>query len=161
MARDFGETVLPHLDSAYALARWLMRDGTAAEDVVGDALLRAMRYFPSHHGERTRAWLLTIVRRVAYDAMRARAGEIGIDAIGEREDPGDDPEAAAMRAEHAGIVDRAIAALAPELRECLVLRELEDMSYRDIAHVVGVPVGTVMSRLWRARQELRAMGERL
>lgn len=154
---DFATAVLPHLDRAYALARWLMRDATAAEDVVQDALVRALRYFPTHRGEHTRAWLLSIVRRVALDTTAKRRPD-DAEALEGLSDPGPTPEQEFLRGEARTRVDRAIAALPAELRDCLVLRELEELSYREIAEITGVPVGTVMSRLWRARQALRVLG---
>jgi RNA polymerase sigma-70 factor (ECF subfamily) len=161
---DFAGLALPHLDAAYNLARWLLRDPVAAEDAVQDALLRALTYFASFRGGNPRAWLLQIVRNVALDrlAAAARAREVPLvafndadeTAVAEPADPADDPEAALSRAQDRAALDAALAALPVELRECLVLRELEEMSYRDIAQVTGVPVGTVMSRLWRARRAL-------
>lgn len=161
--------VLPHLDAAYNLACWLMRDRTEAQDAVQDALLRAVRYFPSFRGDNARAWLLRIVRNVAH-ARLARRGQAprSLDAGPEDRiaaeaqavaDPGDDPEAALSRQEDRERLRTALARLPAELVECLVLKELEDMSYKEIAAVTGVPIGTVMSRLWRARQALLASGQ--
>ena len=157
----FARAALPHLDAAYNLARWLVRDAAAAEDVVQDAMLRALTYFSGFRGENPRAWLLQIVRNTAYTRLQRPAMEEPLDTDGRHAhlaDPGHDPEADYARAEDSGRLDAALAALPVELRECLVLRELEEMSYRDIARVVGVPVGTVMSRLFRARQALIALG---
>jgi RNA polymerase sigma-70 factor (ECF subfamily) len=166
LAGSFEQVVLPHLDSAYNLARWLMRDPTAAEDVVQDAVLRALNYFGSYQGGDGRAWFLRIVRNAAYVvlAARRRGGTTSLDDIGltadgdpvamEVADPGDDPEATFCRAEGFARLDQALAALPAELRECLVLHELEELSYKEVAHVTGVPIGTVMSRLWRARRAL-------
>ena len=152
-AADFECAVLPHLDAAHNLARWLVRDAVLAEDVVQDAVLRALGYFASYRGGDARAWLLRIVRHTAYDTLAARkrsaAGPLD-DADGVHD--GDDPEAALSRREGVGLIERALAALPLELRECLVLREMDELSYKDISHVVGVPIGTVMSRLWRARR---------
>ena len=149
---------LPHLDAAFNLARWLVRDGALAEDVVQDALVRALTYAPSFRGENPRAWLLQIVRTVAYDtlAARPRRRESPLDdgMASELVDPGDDPEMALARNEAHATLAAAPGALPADLREVIVLRELEEMSYRDIARVVQVPIGTVMSRLWRARQAL-------
>jgi RNA polymerase sigma-70 factor (ECF subfamily) len=162
----FDAVVLPHLDAAYNIARWLVGDPTLAEDVVQDAAVRALRYFSSYRGGDGKAWLLRIVRNVAHEARATRQrhraksleGECP-DADGERAttdipDPADDPEAALTRRQRHAALDEALAALPVELRECLVLRELEELSYKEIAEVTGVPVGTVMSRLWRARQAL-------
>ena len=160
----FARAALPHLDAAYTLARWLVRDPAAAEDVVQDAMVRAMTYFASFRGENPRAWLLQIVRNTAYTRLqRGRAAqEDALDPEGLHQhlaDPGADPEVAAARAEEGSLLQRALAALPVELREAVVLRELEEMSYRDIARVTEVPVGTVMSRLFRARQALMRYGK--
>lgn len=152
--------VLPHLDAAANLARWLVGDATAAEDVVQTAVLRALTYFPGWRGENPRAWLLSIVRNAAYSWLAERRGgrEVPFEDYGDEAaalpDPAPDPEMAAARVQALRHLDAALATLPAELRECLVLRELEEMSYRDIAHVTGVPIGTVMSRLWRGRRLL-------
>lgn len=165
-AGDFEQTVLPHLNAAYNLARWLVRDESLADDVVQDASLRALSYFSTYKGGDARAWLLRIVRNAAYGllAARRRGGTTSLDDSGltsdgepiamEVADPADDPEVTLSRAEGYSTLDRALAALPAELRECLVLHELEELSYKEVAHVTGVPIGTVMSRLWRARQAL-------
>jgi RNA polymerase sigma factor (sigma-70 family) len=164
MTVGFDEVVLPHLDAAYNLARWLVRDPVLAQDVVQDAAVKALGYFRSYHGGDGRAWLLRIVRNAAYDALGTRGrqatesldgnnGESGPAAL-QLADPAADPEAALAHAEDRLVLDRALAALPLELRECLVLRELEEFSYKQIAQVTGLPIGTVMSRLWRARQVL-------
>ena len=150
--RGFEEVVLPHLDAAYGLARWLLRDPALAQDVVQDAMVRALRYFGSFRGGDGRAWVLQIVRNAAYEAMRGRRAEVPLsEALPASEA---DPEAACAEQEGAGQLEAALGRLPVELRECLVLRELEEMSYREIAEVTGAPIGTVMSRLWRARQML-------
>jgi RNA polymerase sigma-70 factor (ECF subfamily) len=166
---EFARLALPHLDAAYNLARWLLRDPVAAEDAVQDAMLRALTYFASFRGTNPRAWLLQIVRNAAHDRLaagaRAREVPLATDAaddeteMTEPADPADDPEAALSRRQDRAALAAALAALPAELRECLVLRELEELSYRDIARVTGVPVGTVMSRLWRARRALLHPGE--
>ena len=163
-AAEFARLALPHLDAAYNLARWLLRDPVAAEDVVQEAMLRGLTYFGSFRGTNPRAWLLQIVRNAAHDrlAAGARAREVplitgdeeGETAVNEPADPADDPETALSRRQDRAALAAALAALPAELRECLVLRELEELSYRDIARVTGVPLGTVMSRLWRARRAL-------
>lgn len=164
-AGRFEQVVLPHLDSAHNLARWLVRDASLAEDVVQDAVLRALGYFSTYRGGDARAWLLRIVRNAAYGALAARRGTAvrldggGLDPAGDSPalqvpDPADDPEASLARREDFDRLDRALEALPLELRECLVLRELEGLSYKEIGHVSGLPIGTVMSRLWRARQAL-------
>jgi RNA polymerase sigma-70 factor (ECF subfamily) len=162
----FDQVVLPHLDAAYNLARWLVRDPTLAEDVVQDATVRALGYFASYRGGDGRAWLLRIVRNTAYSTLAARKREAttSLDDGGSGSDAepialqvvdlADDPEAALARIEDLGMLSRAMAALTLELRECLVLRELEELSYKEVAQVTGLPIGTVMSRLWRARRAL-------
>ncbi|MEA2789014.1 MAG: hypothetical protein QOG73_1420 [Acetobacteraceae bacterium] len=166
---DFERVVMPHFNSAYNLARWLAGDVALAEDIAQDAMLRALTYFGSYKGGDARAWLLRIVRNVAYGALaaRRRGGTRSLDDPGlihegeslamQIADPGDDPEATLVRSQTFTRLDQALAALPPELRECLVLHELEELSYKQVAHVTGVPIGTVMSRLWRARQALMRM----
>jgi RNA polymerase sigma factor (sigma-70 family) len=163
---SFEQIILPHLNAAYNLAQWLMRDRTLAEDVVQDAVLRALDYFSSYKGGDARAWLLRIVRNSAYAvlASRRRGGMTSLDDVGmtadgepiavEIADPSDDPEVTFARVEGLARLDQVLAALPAELRECLVLNELEELSYKEVAHITGVPIGTVMSRLWRARQAL-------
>jgi RNA polymerase sigma-70 factor, ECF subfamily len=157
----FARIALPHLDAAYNLARWLMRDPAAAEDVVQDAMLRALDYFASFRGENPRAWLLRIVRNVALTRLeqggRLRELPLETEPGGAHENIADaapSPEAVAVQSEDMTQLEQMLNALPADLRECLVLRELEEMSYRDIARVTGVPVGTVMSRLFRARERL-------
>ena len=153
--------MLPHLDAAYNLAAWLVRDRAAAEDVVQEAMLRALTYFASFRGVNPRAWLLQIVRNAAYASNSIDRG-VRLLPIAEHAEmaPGDlvsdapDPEAALIRSRGARQVNELIAALPIELREPLVLREFEEMSYKEIAEITRIPIGTVMSRLFRARQLL-------
>lgn len=168
-ATRFEETVLPHLDAAYNLARWLTRNHDDAEDVMQDAVLRAYRFFGGCRPGDARPWLLRIVRNAAYDWLRAnRPAEVrGFADVAPDDSDGtsytedvfheaaDDPEAATLRAADRQLLNRLIADLPAEYREAVVLRELEDLSYREIADVTGVPVGTVMSRLSRARRRLQ------
>ncbi len=163
--RQFERLALPHLDAAYNLARWLTRNDSDAEDVVQDAYLRAYKYFAGFRGENFRAWLLAVVRRAAYDWMaRNRPAEmvstpdIELEAVAGEAD--DDPEAALLRKADQKMVNEMIAALPAPFREVIVLRELQELSYKEIAEIAGVPVGTVMSRLARARALLAAEGKR-
>ena len=148
--------MLPHLDAAYNLARWLMRDPEAAEDVLQEAMVRALTYFASFKGINPRAWLLQIVRHTAYGSMALNRGVeiVPIDDDDQIPAAGDDPEAALLRSRECGQVRALVAALPVELRETLVLREFEEFSYKEIAEATQTPIGTVMSRLWRARQLL-------
>jgi RNA polymerase sigma-70 factor (ECF subfamily) len=163
----FAAVALPHLDAAFNLARWLTGSRAEAEDVVQEAMVRALTYFPSFRGGSSRAWILQIVRNTAYGALKARHGERvaataagGEAAIEDIPDPTDGPETALIRSDDLARIDALIEELPLELRETLVLRELEELSYRDIAQVTSVPIGTVMSRLWRARRMLaRAAAE--
>ena len=156
---DFERQVLPHLDAAYNLARWLVRDPASAEDVVQEALVRALRF---HAGLRAEAkpWLLQIVRNVAYAQLKSqrRLSETSLDLDcsdhNALTDTAHTPEAALAQQQNLNYINIKLEALPPELRECLVLRELEELSYKEIAQVTGVAIGTVMSRLWRARQSL-------
>ena len=164
---EFERLILPHLDAAYNLARWLMRNRDGAEDVVQDAMLRAQRYFPSFRGRNERAWLLQIVRNTAYASIKATTDRrvVPLDNDEESEaaqvfaDPGDDPETALMREQDRRTMNDLLGALPIELRECIVLRELEDLSYAEIARITEIPIGTVMSRLWRARRLLQRAGD--
>ena len=154
--------MLPHLDAAYNLARWLMRDPESAEDVLQEAMVRALTYFASFKGVNPRAWLLQIVRHTAYSSMALNRGIESV-PIAEESDDGagaelvsgdDNPEVALLRTRESRQVRDLVAALPVELREALVLREFEECSYKEIAEATQTPIGTVMSRLWRARQLL-------
>ncbi len=158
MATDtqrFREHVLPHLDAAYNLARWLTRDGADAEDVVQDACVRALRYGDSLRVAEARSWFLTIVRHAFYDWVRHNrpallARDEAVPDVAA--DPAtSDPQAIALRAADARALADAVAALPLVFREVIVLRELEEFSYKEIATIVDAPIGTVMSRLARAR----------
>jgi len=157
--RKFEAEALPHLDAAYNLARWLARSPTDAEDIVQDAMLRAFRAFDGFRGGEVKPWLLAIVRNCWRNAVsdRLRRGHTPLpDEMSSplvTDDP--DPEAVALLASDGRKLDAAIAALPLEFREVLILREMEEMSYREIAEIVGAPIGTVMSRLSRARGLLR------
>lgn len=164
--RTFETLVLPHLDAAFNLARWLVRDDHIADDIVQDSFLRALRYFAGFRGDEARPWVLGIVRNNCYtwlDKQRRRPDQIELDdevmeSVAQPvERFGADPTAMldAARTQHR--VDAAIQALKPVFREVVVLREIEGLPYDEIAQVVGIPVGTVMSRLSRARAELKTM----
>ena len=152
----FEELVLRHLDAGYNLARWLTRDVNDAEDVVQDACVRALKYVGSLRDGEARAWFLTIVRHAFYDwCKRNRPVEIVKDdgtAIDMAvDDSAIDPEQAAQRSNESRLLADAVAELPLVFREVLVLRELEELSYKEIARIADIPIGTVMSRLARAR----------
>ena len=155
----FERVVLPHLDAAYNLARWITRNDHDAQDVVQEAALRAFRFLEGLRGE-AKPWLLAIVRNSCLSWLQVNrpADLAGFDdrVVETIASEGDGPETQAMRALDRRMVNEAIAALPAQFREVLVLRELEDMSYKEIARVADVPIGTVMSRLARAR---RLLGE--
>jgi RNA polymerase sigma factor (sigma-70 family) len=157
----FERIVLVHLDSAYTLARYLLHDEHDAQDVVQDAALRAMRHFDGFRGGDARAWLLTIVRNCCYSLRRKQRGQprtVGLDeadAVATADT--DSADAEVLRRTEQALVQRAVASLPAEFREVIVLREIEAMSYAEIATVTGVPVGTVMSRLSRARNRLATL----
>jgi RNA polymerase sigma-70 factor (ECF subfamily) len=156
----FEEIVLPHLDAAFNYARWLTRNDADAEDVVQDACVRAVRFFPSLRNEDARAWLFAIVRNTWYSRVSRRAGVAEALPLDSTNDPADsalDPEARLLQQHAVARVREALEQLPVDFREVLVLRELEGMSYKEIAAVVRVPIGTVMSRLARARDRLSAV----
>jgi RNA polymerase sigma factor (sigma-70 family) len=155
----FEQAILPHLGAAYNLARWLTRNADDADDVVQEAYLRAYQFFDGFHGGDGRAWLLRIVRNTCYtwlDKNRPRQPTTTFDeakhSAGVAE-PG--PEAPLMASEDRDLLRQTLAELPEEFREAIVLRELEGMSYKEIAAVTGAPIGTVMSRLARARERLQ------
>ena len=154
----FEALILPHLDPAYTLARYLLRHDEDAQDATHDAVLRALRHFGGFRGEDARAWLLTIVRNTCYTwhrRSRTNEKEIAFDEELHSETGAEEnPEAALLRAADRDTVSRALDALPAEFREVIVLRELQGLSYREIAELTEVPIGTVMSRLSRARRYL-------
>jgi RNA polymerase sigma-70 factor (ECF subfamily) len=157
--QQFEQAILPHLDAAYNLARWLTGSAADADDAVQDACLRALTFFDGFRGGDGRAWLLTIVRNSCYDWLRKNRGATLLAAVGPEEmeraaDHAPGIEADLLRRAEGKMIEEGLAALPAEYREALVLRELEGMSYREIAQVAGVPVGTVMSRLARGRRRL-------
>ena len=164
-ARRFREAALPYLDDAYTLARYLLRDASDAEDAVQDCFLRAYKHFDSYRGPAMKPWLFAILRNVCRAEYARRAGT----QTGAIEDVADSaaapplwheapetPEAQMLRERDSASIRRLIAALAEPFRETFVLREIQNLSYREIADVAAVPVGTVMSRLARARAMLRS-----
>jgi len=153
------EFLVAHLNAAYNLARWLMPNETEAEDMVQEAYLRAISHFAGFQGGDGRAWLLTIVRNSCYDHLRRKgASDKNTDfneAVHSAGQQTPNPEAALLLTERTEVVTKSLAALPEEYREVLVLREMEQLSYREIAKIAGIPLGTAMSRLSRARQQLR------
>jgi RNA polymerase sigma-70 factor (ECF subfamily) len=155
----FEQAVMPHLDAAYNLARWLTHNTQDAEDVVQEAYMRALRFFPSFRGGNARAWLLAIVRNTCFTWLHANRPLQSAAEFDENLAPPDslaqNPEELALHTDASTLVRKALEKLPPHLREILVLRELEGLSYREIAEITSIPVGTVMSSLSRARQRLR------
>jgi len=160
---EFAQFALPHLDAAFNLARWLTRDDHLAEDVVQEAYLRAFKFFGGFRGQDAKAWLLAIVRNTFFTLHRR-------DSVTQLHEPfddevhdapvepgahGEDPQALLVRYADAQALRQAMEALPEEFREVLVLREIEELPYKDIATIAKVPIGTVMSRLARARKLLR------
>jgi RNA polymerase sigma-70 factor (ECF subfamily) len=163
-ARQFRELALPFLDDAYNLARWLTRNSQDAEDVVQDAYMRAFQFFDGFRGANPRAWILTIVRNSYHARLRKAQSQAAVQlpaaSIGEEQDVSepelsdpnqDDAETLLIKRTEADALHSFIAALPGAFREALVLREMEELSYQQIAEITGTPIGTVMSRLARAR----------
>ena len=156
----FEAAVLPHLDDAYALARYLTRDDYDAQDVVQEAFLRALRHFGGYRGGDARVWLLTIVRHTAFTWIRrsSRHRSVSLELVETvATPPGQGAEASLYQSESRRRIEGALSELPVESREVVVLRDMHDLSYREIALTIGIPVGTVMSRLARARGRLRAI----
>jgi RNA polymerase sigma-70 factor (ECF subfamily) len=154
----FEREVMRHLDAAYNLARWLARNDQDAEDVVQEALLRAFRFFGGFRGGDARVWLLAIVRNTFYTQRSQVPAASRADEFNEAIHGGadhDDPQAMLLRAADAQTLHAALERLPPEFREVLVLRELEECSYKEIASITNLKIGTVMSRLARARERLQ------
>ena len=158
---EFERKVLPHLDAAYNLARFIMRNDQDAEDVVQEAALRAFRFFDNFRGENARAWFLSIVRNTSFTVLKRNRPEEANLVFDEELHGGQAPlmEAGAGldRAQDRQTVRAAIEQLPPEFRETIILRELEDLSYKEIADISGVPIGTIMSRLARGRRQLQTL----
>jgi RNA polymerase sigma factor (sigma-70 family) len=155
----FEQAVLPHLDAAYNLARWLTQDSHDAEDVVQEAYLRAFKFFGGFHGLDVRPWLLKIVRNTCYTWLQQHRGlkpamvfdETRHSALTDAVDP----EALLQKSEDRELLRRAVESLPLEFREVVILRDLEELSYKEIAELAGIPMGTVMSRLARGRERLQ------
>jgi RNA polymerase sigma-70 factor, ECF subfamily len=158
IGESFDEVVLPHLDAGYRLARWLMRNEHDAEDVVQEASLRAFRYFRTFAGGNGRAWFLRIVRNTCC-GWRGRSLQALTDPFDEEKHHSDrsasDPETLLLKSDDATLVEQAMSKLPDHFHQLLVLRELEGLSYQELADVMEIPIGTVMSRLSRAREALR------
>lgn len=144
----------PHLRAAYNFARWLVRNNHDAEDIVQESFLKAYKAIDTFRGGDARGWMLSIVRNTAMNFLRGRKPEIPVES--EPEDHAPNPERGLLDQARREQVQRAISNLAPEFREAIVLREIEDLSYKEIAAVLNIPIGTVMSRLSRARSLLLA-----
>jgi len=153
----FETLAMPHLDAAYNLARWLTRNPAEADDIVQDAMLRAFRAFDGFRGDAVKPWLLAIVRNCHLNALgqKKRQAAMPLPENDSFADADPTPEGRAMAADDGRRINAALAKLPEEFREVVVLRELEEMSYREIADVTGAPIGTVMSRLARGRALLR------
>jgi RNA polymerase sigma-70 factor, ECF subfamily len=162
-AASFEQVVLPHLGAGYNLARWLLRSDHDAEDVMQEAIVRAYRFFDGYRGSNPRAWLLTVVRNSAYTFLQQnRARELGTEFDEElHTEPAssgrasDTPEVLLLRSAQQRFLNEAVEALPVEFREVFLLREMEGLSYKEIAELARIPIGTVMSRLSRARRQLQ------
>jgi RNA polymerase sigma factor (sigma-70 family) len=162
----FDKVVIPYLDDAYSLARWVTGNRADAEDVVQEACLRAFRGIGGFAGSNSRAWVLTIVRNAAYDWLRKNRTQAIVPVedleaaermAGDAASTGDNPEAALIASADAARLEAAIASLPTVFRETMVLRDVHGLDYREIAAITGVPIGTVMSRLARARRRVIEM----
>jgi RNA polymerase sigma factor (sigma-70 family) len=160
--RHHAPAMLPFMSEGYNLARWIMKDESDARDATQDAYVKASRYFESFHGDSGRAWLLRIVRNVCYDALRARDSHRNImsldkEMVAAAADPKPAPNVIVIREATQLRVRAALEALPLEFRTVIILRELDGFSYKEISGIVGVPIGTVMSRLSRARQQIATL----
>jgi RNA polymerase sigma-70 factor (ECF subfamily) len=154
---QFEQIVLSHLDAAYNLARWLTRDERDAEDVVQESCLRALQYFDGYRGGDSRAWLLTIVRHTCFSWLHKNRAPQVVSFDDEVNDVEVEigPEEQLMKRVDQQALRKALEELPLEFREVIILRELEELSYKEIAHIANIPIGTVMSRLARARKHLQ------
>jgi RNA polymerase sigma-70 factor (ECF subfamily) len=156
----FEQSIMPHMDAAYNLARWLTSSDPDAQDVVQEAYLRAFKFFGGFRGGNSRSWLLRIVRNAFYDWLKRNGREAATpfdEAVHDRVEDNGTPDALLLEKRDHELLRQAIAELPVEFREALVLRELEGMSYKEISELANVPLGTVMSRLARAREHLRTL----
>ena len=157
----FEQLIMPHLDAAYNLARWLTRNEHDARDIVQDAFLRAFKFFDGFHGTNSRSWLLSIVRNTTYTWLKKnRKNEVASEFDEEIHGPDDiisETVAPPLQQAEREMVRKAMEDLPVEFREVTILRELEGMSYKEIAEIAQIPVGTVMSRLARARKQLQSL----
>ena len=159
-ARQFDALIVPHLDEAYTLARYLLRDEHDAQDIVQEAALRALRHIAGLRRADARAWLLSIVRNCCYTFTAARGAERSrvSETVEQLELPDErSADERAVRSSERARIETALAQLPMDLREVVILREISDLSYKEIAEVAGVPMGTVMSRLARARERLASL----
>ena len=149
------KTLLEHLDAGYNLARWLTRNDNDAKDILQEAFLRALKYSDSFRGNHHRAWFLKIVRNTAYTWLKNKSLFIAFDEeIAEIENDPPTPETYLLKSAEATFVGKALESMAVEFREILILREMEDLSYEEISQTLDIPIGTVMSRLSRARKQI-------
>src|SRR6266496_3205166 len=157
----FEQNVMPHLHAAYNLARWLTRNDHDAEDLVQEASLRAFKFFDGFHGVDARAWLLTIVRNTCYTWLEQNRRRQAMTSFDEEihtvEEDALNPSALALKSDDREMLKQSLEQLPAEFREVIVLRDLEELSYKQIAEVINVPLGTVMSRLARARARLKGI----
>jgi RNA polymerase sigma factor (sigma-70 family) len=157
----FEQAILPHLDAAYNLARWLTRNDHDAQDMVQEACLRAFKFFDGFHGVDARAWLLTIVRNTCYTWLEQNRRIQSMTSFDEEihtvEEDALNPSALALKSGDREMLKQSLEELPAEFREVIVLRDLEELSYKQIAEVINVPLGTVMSRLARARARLKGI----
>jgi RNA polymerase sigma-70 factor (ECF subfamily) len=158
-ARSFEQVAMPHMDAAFNLARWLVRNAHDAEDIVQETYLRAFKFFAGYQGGDSRAWILKIVRNTSYSFLeKNRPADLGVEfdeKIHTAETERPDAEGVLLRSVGSRMLREALEKLPVNFREIIVLRELEGMSYKDIAEVMGIPIGTVMSGLARGRAQLR------
>jgi RNA polymerase sigma-70 factor (ECF subfamily) len=155
----FEQSILPHLDAAYNLARWLTRNEHDAEDMAQESYLRAFKFFDGFHGTDARAWLLAIVRNTCYTWLHQNRGRETMASFDEEihtiENEASNPAKLVLKSDDRELLKEALEELPVEFREVVVLRDLEELSYKQVAEVANIPLGTVMSRLARARERLK------